>query len=156
MMMKQMTYEIHAGTMVLAPAKMIAYATKIIEEETAFYTEASAIQVINDACLKRWTTYEGRRNAVTKHTKMTRKVPIPICAAENITFFPTHAIDHFDNHWLALEHIMRVESLPEEKQLAKVIFNNGLAIDIPASSYIIEKQIERAFECSYRMKHGII
>ena len=141
--------------MVLAPAKMITYQTKIIEENATYYTEASAKQVIDSACLRAWTTYEGRRKAVIAHTGMKRKVPIPICAGENITFFPTHAVDYYDNHWLSLEHILKVEACKNEKNLAKVIFKNGYSMLIPCTAYTIERQIERAFECSYRMKHGI-
>src|SRR5699024_2920485 len=154
MKMKQ-NYNINQKTMVLAPAKMIEYSTKIFEERTTFYTEASSRQIIHHACLKRWTTYEGRRVAVMQHTKMKRKVPIPICPEENIIFFPTHAVHHFDNHWLSLHHIMKVESMKENKNMAKITFTNGHAINIPCSRYMIEKQMERAFECIYRMKHGI-
>src|SRR5699024_7769636 len=98
MKMKQ-TYNINQQTMILAPAKMIEYSTKVIEETATIYTEATAKQLINKACLNRWTTYEGRRAAVKKHTNMRRKVPIPICPEENIIFFPTHAVHHFDNQW---------------------------------------------------------
>jgi len=155
MKMKQ-TYNINQETMLLAPAKMIEYSTKVIEETSTIYTEATAMHVINKACLSRWTTYEGRRDAVIKHTKMKRKVPIPICAKVNIVFFPTHAVQHFDNHWLSLRHILRVEPVKQDKNMAKVTFTNGLSMNIPCSAYMIEKQMERAFECIYRMQHGII
>jgi len=155
MKMKQ-NYDINQETMMLAPAKMIEYSTKMIEETTTIYTEARAIKLINQACIRRWTTYEGRRLAVMKHTNMRRKVPIPICPVENIIFFPTHAVDHFDNHWLSLRHIMRVEPVKQDKYMANITFTNGHTINIPCSTYMIEKQMERAFECIYRMKNGII
>lgn len=155
MKMKQ-TYDINQETMLLAPAKMIEYSTKVIEVTTIIYTEATAMKLINKACLSRWTTYEGRRDAVIKHTKMKRKVPIPICPKENIVLFPTHAVQHFDNHWLSLQHIMRVDGVKDDKNMANITFTNGYIINIPCSAYTIEKQMERAFECLYRMKHGIL
>lgn len=155
MKMKQ-TYNINQETMVLAPAKMIEYSTKVIEETTTIYTEATAMKLINKACLNRWTTYEGRRDAVIKHTKMKKRVPIPICLKDNIAFSPTHAVQDFDNHWLSLRHIMRVEAVKQDKNMAKVTFTNGLSINISCCAYLIEKQMDRAFECIYCMKHGII
>ena len=155
MKMKQ-TYNINQENMLLAPAKMIEYSTKVIEETTTIYTEATTMQVINKACLNRWTTYEGRRDAVIRHTKMKKRVPILICPQENIIFLPTHAVQDFDNHWLSLRHILSVKPVEQDKNMAKVTFTNGLSINISCSSYMMEKQMERAFECIYCMKHGII
>lgn len=155
MKMKQ-TYSINPETMVLAPAKMIAYSTKVLEEKTTIYTESTAKDLIHHACLQQWMTYEGRRDAVIKHTKMKRKVPIPICAENDIVFFPTHAVQHFDNHWLSLQHIQRLDAVKEDKNMAQITFTNGHSINLPCSTYMIEKQMERAYECIYRMKHGIL
>jgi len=65
-------------------------------------------------------------------------------------------VHHFDNQWLSLQHIMRVEPMKRHTNMAKIIFTNGLTMNMSSSAYMFEKQMERAYECIYRMKHGII
>src|SRR5690625_4044178 len=71
-------YKINDKTMALAPAKEIEYDTIVYETDRKFYIKQTAIQLIHQACLNHWSTYEGRRKAVMHHLNYRRKVPIPI------------------------------------------------------------------------------
>ena len=144
---------INKATMMLAPAKTVDYSTLIIAENKTSYTTKTQVQLINEACLQQWTTYEGRKAAVMHHMNMKRKVPIPICPIENITLLPTHAITHFDNHWLVEQQILKIDRVKDKKHAAMVTFKNGMTHEIPCSPYSIQKQMERAYQCMYTMQH---
>ncbi|WP_407939236.1 competence protein ComK [Oceanobacillus salinisoli] len=67
------------------------------------------IQLIKQACLERYTTYEGTREAIRLQTGFQRKVPIPINPHLNIYLFPTHATNHIDCCWISYHHVLRIE-----------------------------------------------
>ena len=113
-------YKINDKTMALAPAKEIEYDTIVYETDRKFYIKQTAIQLIHQACLNHWSTYEGRRKAVMHQTGYKEKVPIPIHLKKEIIAFPTHAIKHFDCCWLFYHHVFHYESINDHPEFTSI------------------------------------
>src|SRR5690625_3513994 len=87
------SYDINLKTIALLPGRNIDYDTVVIEENKTKYIRQTSLNLIKDACLKcDWTTYEGRRGGVIKHTNFKQKTPIPIDMRKAIFFQHIHQI----------------------------------------------------------------
>src|SRR5699024_12425084 len=84
-------YMIHEATMALLPAACIDYDTIAIEKNHKRYIRKTPHQLIKTACLEHCATYEGRREAVMRHTGLKRNVHIPINPSQNLSTCPTHS-----------------------------------------------------------------
>ena len=137
--------------MALLPAKVIDYDTIVLEQTRTLYIQQTPLEIIKAACYNEWYTYEGRREAVMRHTNFRNKVPIPICSHKEIYFFPTHSPNLFENHWLSYKHIVKTTSISRNAKTSTITFLNGAKRTIPMSSYSLNNQMKRTFECMYRM-----
>src|SRR5690625_186720 len=140
--MIQETYLINNQTVALCPAKEINYETIVIEQNTTFKVNKSPLDLIKDACIANWSTYEGKRQAVIHHTNFRQKVPIPINIEQNIFTFPTHAPTDFECYWLFFNHIGNIKGTKQLNQ-TRITFKNNQHIILPISQYIFKKQYER-------------
>jgi|SRR5690625_971243 len=138
------SYNINVHTQILIPARHIEYETIVWEKERKLYVKDNPLKIIQKACLNRWSTYEGRRNAVIHHLNYQRKVPIPIDTEESIVAIPTHSPSNFDCHWLILHNIMKIVG---NKKQSTVLFVNGQTINLDISQYSARQQYSRAFDC---------
>lgn len=145
------TYSITTKTMALLPARKVEYDTVVIEEANTIHVRQTPLGIIRQTCYDKWFTYEGRRQAVIYHTNFKKKVPIPICPVKQIYFFPTHSVHHFDNHWISYTQIANIRRFPEKTTTSIITFNNGYELIIPVSLYSLQNQMDRTFECMYRM-----
>lgn len=149
------TYMINENTLALLPAMQIEYDTIVIEKQKELYIRQTPFQLIKAACFNDWCTYEGKRQAVILHTNLKRKVPIPINTTKGIYFFPTHSQKSIHNNWIAFHHIVNFNKVKAESNSPSktiISFTNGMEMkfDIPFST--IQRQIERAFECKYKLE----
>src|SRR5690625_4580143 len=93
-------YQINEQTIALCPAKEMDQDTNVLKQAATYRVRKTPMQLIKEACIANWSTYEGKRQAVIHHTKFRKKVPIPINLEQNIFTFPTHATSDFDCHWI--------------------------------------------------------
>ncbi|MEC5271730.1 competence protein ComK [Caldifermentibacillus hisashii] len=151
-------YPIHRNTMALLPANQIDYHSIAIETNKQLYVRQTPLEIMKQACLERFTTYDGIRKAVYKRMKFKRKVPIPINPFVNIYFFPTHAMDDYNCHWISYYHVLRVinnKNPQANNPSSTILFKNGQHLDIDVSSYILRKQMRRTREYVDRYLHGM-
>ena len=147
----QESYLINTQTIALCPAKEIDYNTVVIEHNRTYKVNKTPLQLIKDACIANWSTYEGKRQAVIHHTNFRQKVPIPINIEQNIFTFPTHAPTDFECYWLFFNHISHIKGTKNPNQ-TRITFNNNQHIILPISQYIFKKQYERTFTCMMGVK----
>ncbi|WP_068675239.1 competence protein ComK [Oceanobacillus sp. Castelsardo] len=143
-------YSIHSGTMALIAANHTDYKTVAIEPNRKCYIKQKPIQLIKQACLDRFITYEGVIEAVEYHTGFKRKVPIPLDPHLNIYLFPTHATNHKGCIWLSYKHVRRIENHPNthpNTPSSTILFKNGDNLPIQVSPYILKRQMERTLVC---------
>src|SRR5690625_4160596 len=87
------SYDISLKTIVLLPGRDIDYDTIAIEGNETKHVRQTSFNIIKEACLKSdWTSYEGRREGVIKHTNFKQKTPIPIDIRKAIFFQHIHQI----------------------------------------------------------------
>lgn len=85
------TYQVNRQTIALRPAKVIDHSTIVIEQEETYKIKETPLQIIKEACIANWSTYEGRRQAVIHHTNFKQKVPIPSTSKKiSLPSQPTH------------------------------------------------------------------
>jgi len=151
----QIHYTITEKTLALIPAFQIEYDTIVFEMDQILHIKKSPLELIKTACLDHWCNYEGRRQAVIHHTGFKQKTPIPINIYKEICFFPTHSPKNINNKWISFKHIIKYIIVSHNPTKTKVIFSNGMQLELNISKHIIKNQIQRAFECMYRMKNNL-
>ena len=139
-------YHINKDTIALIPAKEIEYETLVIERDVTIKAKQDPLTLIKEACDDDWSTYEGRRQAVTKKMGYSRKVPIPINMKEGHFAFPTHSPIDFNCHWFFFNHIVHIQEELTTKH-ALVTLKNEQQFTLPISYYIFKKQYERTLSC---------
>ena len=149
--MIQTSYQINEKTIALCPAKEIDYDTIVLEQEATYRVSKTPMQLIKDACIANWSTYEGKRQAVIHHTNFRHKVPIPINLEKNIYTFPTHSPSEFECHWIFFNHIARIQQTKHPSQCL-ITFKNKQQIPLPISAYVFKKQYERTMSCMMGVK----
>lgn len=151
------TYLINQLTLAILPAKQMNYDAIIIKQNKALHVRQTPLQLIKTACYNDWTTYEGRREAVIRYTNFKQRVPIPISIKKRIYLFPTHSPGNNNNNWIAYQHIARIIKVPQSKQTEQakstIHFKNGQTLTLSISMHTLRKQMERTFECMYRIEH---
>lgn len=151
------SYHINRKTVALIPGMSTDYDTVVIKENGTKYVSQTALQMIHDTCQRDdWTTYEGRRQSVVDQTNFVKKTPIPASIRNGIYLFPTHSPTHMDNHWIASRHVLSMRKAPRKhhsKQPQSVIvFKNGQTLTINVSLHTLHKQMQRTFECMFRIE----
>ncbi|MBB5174552.1 competence protein ComK [Texcoconibacillus texcoconensis] len=143
-------YDINCETMSLLTAKSTDYDSIVLESDRTLYVRQTPLQLIESACLRGGSSYDGRRIAVMHETGAQRKVPIPINRLENIYAFPTHSPKNFNCHWLFSAHIHKMTPNPKNKKQCLITFTNNEKITLDVSPSVIEKQMHRTSYCIWR------
>src|SRR5690625_26621 len=146
------SYDISLKTIALLPARDIDYDTIVIEKNETKYVRQPSLNLIKETCLMRdWTTYEGRRIGVIKHTNFKQKTPIPIDIHKGIYFFPTHSPNNMDNIWIAFQHILSIDNIPAQERTKDaqsiVYFKNKQALKLSISFHTLKEQYNRTLQC---------
>ncbi len=136
------TYDINPNTAALLPVKHLDYCTLIIETNGSYYINQPSLTLIKEACLKGYSTYEGRREAVRHYTGFHQKVPIPINPYQNIYAFPTQSPHQFECCWLFPTHIQSIKPTSNSKG-SIVTFKNKKTITLSQSASTLRKQMQR-------------
>ncbi|MEI3613596.1 competence protein ComK [Pseudogracilibacillus sp. SO30301A] len=144
-------YIINENSLALLPARQIEFESIVIETDQIIKVRKTQLELIDETCHIECCTYEGRRNAVIHHTNFKRKVPIPINIQKGIYFFPTHSPSDINNKWISYQHIYKIKesSCPSK---SNIIFNNGLKLSVKVPYEVLDRQMQRTFECMYRIK----
>ncbi|MEC1771891.1 competence protein ComK [Schinkia azotoformans] len=142
-------YEVNRSTMALLSVAHIDYCTIVVEENQVFYVRKTTTEIVKASCLEGGASYEGRRKAIRYRTGSKQKVPIAINPGENIYAFPTHSPKAFECNWIFFNHVKYISTihLPNKETKSRILFKNGLHIDMNESRYILEKQMKRTAIC---------
>src|SRR5690625_4575400 len=86
-------FQISPNTLAIVPAKEIEFYSYVLENNATYKVKKTPLQLIKSACFNiGWSPFDGKRDAVSRHTGFKQKVPIPISKTLAIYAFPTHAI----------------------------------------------------------------
>ena len=137
--------QISNNTLAILPAKEIEFQSYVLENDATYNIKKTPLQIIKAACINTdWSTFDGRREAVTYHTGFKQKVPIPISIKYAIYAFPTHAINSHYCAWIFPRHILRINKHGTNQ--STIQFKNGRTIILDISYHILNNQLQRTFQ----------
>ncbi|WP_100332436.1 competence protein ComK [Bacillus xiapuensis] len=135
-------YSISSKTMALSGVYHPDYNTIIHDEDGMYCTKQTVKSILNNACLERYSTYDGRIEALRYFLPYFKKTPLMICPYEGICAFPHISPRSPLCSWLVPNHIHQVHKLDKKK--VKVEFNNESFLLLNCSFKSINNQRERA------------
>ncbi|SES62052.1 competence protein ComK [Oceanobacillus limi] len=144
-------YHINEHTLALLPGKHIDYQTIALEHDRKLYIKKTPFEIIKRGCLDHYSTYEGRKAAVTHHTGFKRKVPIPISVSKGIYAFPTHPLKDLDCCWVFYQHVLGIEEDVQNPYQSVVVFRNRVEVFVNVGRDGLVRQMERNGEIIIRL-----
>ncbi len=135
-------YLINKDTLVILPYNDQSI---VIEKDKKFIVKKNPNNIIKANCNMYGSSYAGRLDGTKKLTGYTYKAPIIIEDKNNTIFFPTSSPRFKNAYWINLDN---VDYAFQEKNINKIMFNNGFSIKINTSLNIINNQILRATRLS--------
>ncbi len=130
---------IDVNTFVVQPVFEGPMKTHIITKNGAFTSKKPQLELLDLACMRYFSTYEGRIRASRWHTNYQKKTPL--CIAENlIEAFPTRSPSHPECMWIFNHYF---EIIPYTSKQSILAFLTGPEVLVNASRHTIEKQQSR-------------
>lgn len=133
-------YEINEDTLAVIPISY--YKTKILELNNEYIVLDNAYKIMDYNCKYYGSTYRGRFNAGKSILNSSYKIPILVEESHRIIFFPTKSSLEDDCIWINYNHVKEIK----KGEKTKVIFNNGLFIEIDKSKLSLDNQLSRAIQ----------
>lgn len=135
-----MKYEINRGTLAIVPKENVK--SIVYEDECTYEVEETPFHIMEESCKYFGSSYQGRKEGARNILGAEYKVPIVIEDSDNLIVFPTTSPTSEDCMWISLKRVRKIEKM--EYNNTKIIFDNGVEIDIPCSYRSIENQLSRA------------
>ncbi|AQQ54468.1 competence protein ComK [Planococcus lenghuensis] len=102
------------------------------------------LQLIDRACMRYASTYEGRVAAIRYSLDLHKKTPVLI-SPNDLGAFPTMSPKHLECAWI-FNHEFMLE--PAEMQ-TRLIFEQNISVTLNVSMHTIKKQKSRLYEILY-------
>lgn len=135
-----MNYEINYDTQMIIPLGIDK--TKIVEYDTDYYMDTSAMSILEHSCEYFGSSYQGRKDGTKQLLGITHKSPVIVEESRKIIFFPTTSPENYDCIWINLEKIDKYYRI-SDKQSA-ILFKNGLEYIFDISIGSLTNQVLRA------------
>lgn len=120
--------------------------SKVVTKHGEYFSQLSALGLIDKACMLYASTYEGRVKATRHNLKQHKKTPILI-SNDGIAAYPTKSPFHPDCVWV-FNHDYRMEILTPTK--TRLVYDrHKIFLDIDVSVHTLTKQRTRMHEMLY-------
>ena len=137
-------YRISESTMALKEALTPEYNVEIHDVDGIFYSTKTPRELLDEACMDRFNTYNGRIEAARKILFYPKKTPLVFGHHDHLSAFPTKSPDAYDCIWIFPKHIKT--HVIKGKDLY-VLFQNGQMLKLNCSLYTFQRQRERTANC---------
>ncbi|KAB7707411.1 hypothetical protein F9802_06570 [Bacillus aerolatus] len=137
-------YKISLRTMALVEQYHHDYNTIIYDEDGVYYSKQTVRSILEDACMRGFSTYEGRTKVARKLLNYIQKTPLLICLNKNICAFPTMSPNNYGCIWI-IHH--QVQNCQMKDRKLTVTFNNGTQLPLDCSLRVFKQQQERTSNC---------
>ena len=137
-------YQITTSTMALTEEYHQNYNAIIHDRNGVYGTKQTVRSLLNEACIERISTYDGRIQAVRQRFPYRKKTPLVICLHERICAFPTNSPDNYGCRWIFPQHI-HMSAMKNGKPVA--LFKNGTQLPLTCSLHVFNRQRERTANC---------
>lgn len=115
------------------------YKSKITTTHGIHYSKMSALELLNNACMRYASTLEGRMKAIKAIMNYCHKTPVLINPDE-FGAFPTLSYKNVECIWI-FNHHFYVNELGEG--ISQIVFDNGMHMTVKASKNVLLKQQQR-------------
>lgn len=132
-------YEINSSTLAIMPIDECS--SKVIEKENEYIVKKCTTAIIDDSCKFFGSSYHGRFEGTKSVLGINYKAPILVEESREIIFFPTISPRLKDCKWISLKNVEKYE---KAGYFSKIIFKNGLEIELDISYPSLENQILRS------------
>ena len=132
-------YEINKNT--LAIIAITNGISKVYEKDKTLYVYSPTIKIIDDSCKFFGSSYHGRFEGTKSVLGINYKAPILVEESREIIFFPTISPRLKECKWISLKNVEKYE---KAGYFSKIIFKNGLEIELDISYPSLENQILRS------------
>ncbi len=140
-MVKTKRYTINRNTMAILPNRDIVYSSIIYESNQMILCETPPFNIINESCIEKGSTFDGRRKAIQHMTKKRGLLPTPIEPAKGMIVIPTKKVNDPYAEWLMYYHIKECRPSKKGKDYSEIIFTNGQKIEVELSYNRMKNQI---------------
>lgn len=113
--------------------------SKITTTHGIHYSKMSALELLNNACMRYASTLEGRMKAIKAILNYYQKTPVLINPNE-FGAFPTLSYKNVECIWI-FNHHFYVNELGEG--ISQIVFDNGIHMTVKASKNVLLKQQQR-------------
>ncbi|MBR7554138.1 competence protein ComK [Allobacillus sp. GCM10007491] len=146
-------YTINAKTLMICP-DVDPHQCLIYEGEDLYLCESTSFNIVDQSCMSRGTTLDGRRQAVKSILENKHKPPIPIDTEKGLIFMPTKIMRDVECAWISYNHLHKVDAHPSDPSISNITFANGLTYEAIVSKKQLTKQIVMAGHVFGHFKKG--
>ncbi|MFK2826638.1 competence protein ComK [Bacillus sp. B190/17] len=146
-------YKISTSTMALVEEYHQDYNSIIYDKNGIYCTKQTVRSLLDEACIERISTYDGRIKAVRKRFPYRKKTPLVICLQKRICAFPITSPDNYGCKWIFPYHI-HTSIMKGGKLIA--FFKNGAQLALTCSSYVFNRQCERTANCLNYFQNNLL
>lgn len=122
----------------LKPVFSGEYLSEIITTHGVYYSKMSTIDLLEEACLRHYSSKAGRRKATQKLFKFMKKTPFLI--SDDVGVFPTRSCKNPECVWI-FSNFFEMKRL--EKNVTEIKFSNGTIVTVSVSLHTLERQKSR-------------
>jgi len=99
------------------------------------------MELLHGWCLLHGTTFEGSRNAIKHHLRISQKVPVCICLKDEIMFFPLPSRNSNEYFWMRYQPTLRYKGIGIHQ--TKVFDKSGVSWCLDIDVRMIRRQYQR-------------
>ncbi|MBU5594505.1 competence protein ComK [Amphibacillus sp. MSJ-3] len=129
-------YRINDQTLYIRSAKTTYAVSEIEELDGTHYTMQKGYKIIEHACLRNGSSYQGRAQAMKELFNLKQNPPIPIDPNRDLYVFPTQAPKNEDCIWVITKNIKEIE---ERDRSSIIYYKNGKVLRVHLSKFRMEK-----------------
>ncbi|WP_440894681.1 competence protein ComK [Amphibacillus sp. Q70] len=129
-------YRINDQTLYIRAANRPDAVSEVEELNQTHYTMQKGYKIIEQACLRSGSSYQGRAQAMKVIFNLKQNPPIPIDPNRDLYTFPTQSPRNENCIWVITKHIKEIE---ERDRFSIIYYKNGKVLRVQLSKHRMEK-----------------
>jgi len=136
-------YRVNDETLFIRPTVKNNAVSEIEELDETCYSMQDGFKIIDQACIRSGSSYQGRADAMKAIFDIKYYPPIPINPTKNLYAFSTESPHNYDCIWVMTNNIKMVK---KRERNSIIYFKNGKRLLIPVSKRRMEIILGRLYQ----------
>lgn len=136
-------YRISDETLYIRPTIKNNAVSEVEELDDTRYSMQQGIKIIEYACIRSGSSYEGRADAMKTIFDLAYYPPIPIDPTKDLYAFATESPKNYDCMWVMTNNIKKID---QRKQNSIIHFKNNKTLRIPVSKLRMQKILSYLYQ----------